>query len=329
MESDADRRISALTEEVTRLAAQNRRLRALLDREAFQQRRSLTEKFRPKIGTFYHYSPRELRVRAPDPAPSNPPLSFAIVTPSFNQGRFIAATIDSVLVQNYPGVRYHVQDAGSRDQTGAILESFDDRISWRSEPDRGQAHAINLGFRIVSGDIMGYLNSDDALLPGALATVADAFARNPDIDFVYSHRICIDDNGLEVGRWILPPHDPDAIKWFDYIPQETMFWRRSVLERLGGFDESLNFALDWDFILRAHVQGMRFVRLPCFLACFRVHDMQKTTDGAEIVRMEMNRLRRAHLGFEPGDRALQRAIAGYLRRHVLFHRLYKLGVLKY
>jgi glycosyltransferase involved in cell wall biosynthesis len=170
-----------------------------------------------------------------------------------NQARFLGRTINSVIDQNYPALAYHVQDGGSIDGSLDVLRSYGGRIGWSSEVDTGQSSAINAGFRGVNGDIMGYLNSDDMLLPGSLAYVARMFTDRPDVDVVYSHRINIDEEDREIGRWILPPHDPEALRWADYLPQETMFWRRRVWERAGPFDESLQFAMDWDFILRAEV----------------------------------------------------------------------------
>src|SRR5258708_30096331 len=119
--------------------------------------------------------PRRLDLRS---SPGSAPLpkqvpGIAIVTPTLNQGRFLGATIDSVIGQNYPRLFYHVQDGGSNDNTVEILKSYRDKISWRSAPDDGQSDAINAGFAQVDCDIMAYLNSDDMLLPGTLAFVAN------------------------------------------------------------------------------------------------------------------------------------------------------------
>jgi glycosyltransferase involved in cell wall biosynthesis len=291
----------------------------------------ISDKFKPKLFRFAHYPPRPISVPSEYSSvelPDHPP-HFAIVTPSFNQGRFLSATIESVLSQNYPALSYHVQDGGSVDDTRAVLESHGESISWQSIEDRGQSHAINLGFSAVSGDIMAYLNSDDILLPGALAYVAKYFEDNPDIDVVYSHRVLMNAAGLEIGRAILPWHDTRAIKWFDFVPQETMFWRRRVWTAVGGVDESFQYAMDWDFILRAQEAGFRFARLPRFLGCFRIHDTQKTSVMFQRGQQESERLRRRYLGSNPKGKEVERAIAGYLRRHVLLHRLYKLRVVRY
>jgi hypothetical protein len=175
---------------------------------------------------------------------------------------------------------------------------------------------------------MAYLNSDDTLLPGTLAYVAGAFANNPKVDIVYGNRIVIDSDGMETARIVLPGYDPEAIKWADYIPQETMFWRRRVWEAIGPIDTSLNFALDWDFILRAQAAGFRFKRLPRFLACFRVHETQKTSAMWEVGQEEQHRLRRTHLGYQPSARDIHRHFRGYVWRQLIFHRLHKARLLK-
>ncbi len=203
--------------------------------------------------------------------------TIAIVTPSFNQGRTLAATVESVLQQDYPRVEYAVVDGGSTDETKQILARFGSNLSYCvSEPDRGQAHAIEKGFERLDGEIMAYLNSDDMLMPGVLSFVAGYFAAHPEVDVVYGHRVIVDELGNEVGRWILPRHDENAIRRFDYVPQETVFWRRSIYEAVGGVNTGLHFAVDWDLLLRFIAAGARFSRVPYFLACFRIHPGQKT-----------------------------------------------------
>ncbi|HEY5793269.1 MAG TPA: glycosyltransferase, partial [Chthoniobacterales bacterium] len=139
--------------------------------------------------------------------------------------------------------------------------------------------------------------SDDLLAPGALQFVGSFFARNPTVDVVYGHRILINEGGAEIGRWILPPHCRETLRRIDYIPQETLFWRADLYHRVGGLDPSFTFAMDWDLILRFLSAGAVFRRLPYFLACFRVHDLQKTSALTESIGItEVNRLRRRELG---------------------------------
>ena len=285
---------------------------------------------RPPMWTYEQHPPRPLALGSPSRPTTLPQKipTIAIVTPSFNHSRFLRATIDSVIGQNYPSLFYHVQDGGSDDGSVETLKSYGDRISWRSEPDKGQSDAINTGFAGSNGDIMAYLNSDDILLPGALASIANFFAERPDVDIVYGHRIFIDRTGSEIGRAILPVHNDKALHYADYIPQETMFWRRRVWDRIGPLDTSFEYAMDWDFILRAQAAGFKLERLRKFYACFRVHDEQKTTKNYERGREEMQKLRLRSLGHVPTQREIYRAIMPYLVRQFTFHWSYQLGILK-
>lgn len=285
-----------------------------------------------RLNRLVHYAPRPLRLPARyyrlPPLPQPPP-SFSIVTPSFNQGQFLEATLRSVLDQNYPALEYVVQDGGSTDESLQILERYRSRLHHvESRRDNGQAHAINLGFqKATRGQIMAWLNSDDLLLPGTLHYVADFFARHPEVDVVYGHRIIIDTQGREVGRWVLPPHCDTMLQWADYVPQETLFWRRRLWERVGGLDESFQFAMDWDLLLRFRDAGARFVRLPRFLGAFRVHAEQKTS--AELIDKgapEMARLRQRLHGRSVGLDDIRRHMRGYMIRHALYNRLYQLGL---
>lgn len=290
--------------------------------------------FRRRIFRLMHHAPRPLslprsyaRFPAPHPAPS-----ISIVTPSFNQGSVLESTIQSVLDQRYPALEYVVQDGGSTDESVAILERYGSRLAaWESAPDGGQASAINLGMRRMSGEIMAYLNSDDLLLPGSLAYVASYFQRHPEVDVVYGHRILIDERGCEIGRWVLPPHDDRAIAFADFIPQETMFWRRTAWEAAGGrIDESFRFAMDWDLILRFRAAGLRFRRLPRFLGAFRVWANQKSVSWwLPVGRRETERLTARTLGDTPTRERVRHEIQPYLNRHWMLDKLYLAGLVRY
>jgi glycosyltransferase involved in cell wall biosynthesis len=309
------------------------RLDEIEERIALLERRATFRRFRLRapMWTFEQHPPRPINLAVLPSAPALPAdvPRIAIVTPSFNHARYLDATIDSVLGQNYPNLHYHVQDGASADGTLDLLKNRSNRISWRSERDNGQSHAINLGFAGIDCDIMAYLNSDDTLLPGTLAYIANFFLARPDIDIVYGHRVFIDRDGLEIGRAVLPAHDGKTLQYADYIPQETMFWRRRVWEALKSIDESFHYAMDWDFILRAQAAGFKFARLPRFLACFRIHDAQKTAATYYVGRREMQALRLRHLGFAPTQMDIRRAVAPYIARQFAFHWSYKLGLLKY
>jgi len=164
---------------------------------------------------------------------------------------------------------------------------------------------------------MAWLNSDDILFPGALAYVADYFARHPDVDVIYGHRILIDENDRQIGRWLLPRHDDNVLSWADYVPQETLFWRRRIWDKVGGkVDESFRFALDWDLLIRFRDAGARFARLPRFLGGFRIHAAQKTSAAiSDIGFEEMDRIRQRVLGRVPSRTEVQKAVMPYLLRH--------------
>jgi hypothetical protein len=193
------------------------------------------------------------------------------------------------------------------------------------------AQAVNRGFAHTTGEVMAYLNADDVLLPGTLHVVASYFVAHPEVDVVYGHRVLIDANHQEIGRWVLPPHDVRMLSLTDYVPQETLFWRRSIWERAGGrMDESFRFALDWDVLLRFRDAGARFVRLPRFLAAFRVHPGQKTAIeltgvGAEEIRT----IREREAGRPIAPAEIRQLLAPYIGRHKLYHKLYRMGVLPY
>jgi glycosyltransferase involved in cell wall biosynthesis len=245
--------------------------------------------------------------------------TISIVTPSYNQAQFIERTVRSVVEQGYPNLDYRVQDGGSNDGTVDILRRYERRLAgWDSCRDNGQAEAINRGFARASGEIMAWLNSDDVLLPGSLVYVADYFERHPAVDVIYSHRILIDEEDRQIGRWVLPTHSDNVLSWADFVPQETLFWRRRIWEKAGGrVDESFRFAMDWDLLLRFREAGARFARVPTFLGAFRIHGRQKTSAAiSDVGYREMDRLRERILGRVPDPSEVRRAIAPYLMRHV-------------
>jgi hypothetical protein len=281
-----------------------------------------TAGFRPRLGVLHQHAPRPLRIRTGSVAAPNPAPRISIVTPSFRQARFIERTILSVVGQEYPNLEYFVQDGASPDGTIEVLQRHASELSgWRSEPDTGQSQAINRAFAHTTGEIMAWLNSDDILFPGAMAFVADFFVKNPEVDVVYGHRVLIDEEDREIGRWLLPPHDDKVLSWADFIPQETLFWRRLIWDKAGGrIDETFRFAMDWDLLLRFRDAGARFARLPAFLGAFRVHAQQKTTAGiSDIGFAEMDRLRQRTLGRVPSRIEIRKAMVPYLMRHSATH----------
>lgn len=219
-------------------------------------------------------------------------MKISIVTPSFNQGQFIGATVRSVLGQREVDLEYSVIDGGSGDNTVEVLKSFGNRLEWVSERDNGQTDAINKGLRQAQGDIVAYLNSDDVYLPGALAKVVRIFEQKPEVDLVYGDFIAIDASGALIDEVKTIDFDP-AILLYDanYICQPASFYRRSLLDRIGLFDESLRFLMDYEFFLRASDQKARFYMLPEPLAAIRFHgDCKTLSDGVHPWAEERSRL---------------------------------------
>lgn len=256
----------------------------------------------------------------------------SLVTPSYNQGRYLSRTIDSVLAQRYPNLEYVVQDGGSTDNTLAVLEQYGSRVTRVvSMLDQGQADAINRGFQQTQGEIMAWLNSDDILLPGTIAYVVKFFQSHPEVDVIYGHRIIIDENDLEIGRWVLPEHDGHVLAWADFVPQETLFWRRRLWDKVGAcVDTTYQFAIDWELLLRFQRAGATFVRLPRFLAAFRVHDQQKTSAFLETTgNQEMARLRTAYHGRPVSSTEVHYHISRYLIRAAWLDRLVAWGIVRH
>lgn len=208
-------------------------------------------------------------------------VSISLLTPTYNQGGFIEEAICSVLDQGYPNLQYIVVDGGSTDGTLDILDKYSDRVTWFSEPDRGQSHALNKGLRLMTGEVVGFLNSDDILLPGALAIVGKFFRNNPDAFWVTGKCRIIDQNGIEIRKAItayknfwLRFRSYKILSILNYISQPATFWRRDVVEREGYFNERLNYAMDYDYWLRVG-QHYRLWLLNDYLACYRIHAKSK------------------------------------------------------
>ena len=225
---------------------------------------------------------------------SEQPL-VSIVTPSLNQGRFIDDTIKSVLGQNHPRVEYVVVDGGSTDGTLAILGRYDGALRWISEPDAGQGAAINKGLRLTSGEILGWLNSDDVYEPGAISAAVQFLEEHPENALVYGDATHIDALGNEIGpcSYVEPANVHRLIHEVDYIVQPAAFFRRSAFEAVGGLDESLQWALDYDLFLKI-ARRFPIAYVPRKLARYRLTGENKTTRGRFERFAELERVGRRH-----------------------------------
>jgi hypothetical protein len=221
----------------------------------------------------------------------------SVVTPSLNQGRFIRATIESVLSQDYPNIEYIVVDGGSIDQTAAIVREYGDRVRFVSRPDSGQSQAINDGFRMAKGSVLAWLNSDDVFLPGAVGAAVRAIQGNPDAGMVYGDGFTIDTDGNTTGRF---PHTREPDLWrlvhlSDYILQQSVFFRREALDDVGYPDESLHYSMDWDLFIRIGLK-YRLAYIPECLGCIREYPETKSSRGGAGRVRELHAMLRKHTG---------------------------------
>lgn len=203
----------------------------------------------------------------------------SIVTPSLNQGAFIRETIESVLAQTYPNIEYIVMDAGSTDETHAVAAEYEGRVCYISEPDRGQSHAINKGWRMANGDILSWLCADDVLLPGAVQAIVDEFIIHPSATFVFGRCEMVNRQGNHIGTtFAYRPDTWQLIHGFDYVPQAAAFARREAIEAVGLVDESLHFGMDWDLFIRLSLLGP-VISIDQVLAKARRYAETKTSSG--------------------------------------------------
>lgn len=220
----------------------------------------------------------------------------SIVTPSFNQGRFLARTIDSVLAQDYENLEYIVIDGGSTDASLDILRTFGDRVRWHSGPDAGQAAAINAGFRLARGDVRGYLNSDDVLCPGAVRRVVESFAETPDCDLIYGRALYIDEEDHVIGSYCTWDYSFEQLVAENPICQPAAFWTKRIAERVGPFDERLHYALDYDYWFRIAKAGGKMRHVADTLAASRLHPETKTLSSRPAIFKEIFAVSEAHAG---------------------------------
>jgi len=221
--------------------------------------------------------------------------TISLITCSYEQARYLEATLRSVLSQNYPALEYIVIDGGSNDGSVDIIRSYASQLAhWVSEPDRGQTDALIKGFSRARGEIMGWLCSDDLLLPGALHAIGEYFARHQECGAMYGDALWIDGE----GRYLRPKKEIDFNRFIflydhNYIPQPSMFWRRSLYTAVGGLNRDFNLAMDGDLWERFARRG-RIDHIARYLSCMRFYPQQKTRALRPRAKVENAILRTRH-----------------------------------
>ena len=247
--------------------------------------------------------------------------SVTIVTPSYNQGRFIRETIESVLSQDYPRLEHVVVDGGSTDETISILKSYGQQLTWVSEPDRGQAHAINKGWKLARGEILAWLNSDDMYLPGAVSKAVNYLVNHPQVGMVYGEGYHIAESGTVIGRFPTESFIAERLKETCFIFQPAAFMRRSVIEAVGFLNESLSYCMDYDLWIRVS-QKYDVGYFPEYLAQVRLHEGCKTVRQRAASYKETVEMLRSHFGYAPPS-----WVCGYafrlLETHLGYSRLWQ------
>lgn len=212
---------------------------------------------------------------------------ITVVTPSFNQARFLGETLDSVEAQRYPDLEHIVIDGGSNDGSVEIIRANAARLTfWVSEKDRGQSHAINKGFARATGEVLTWLNSDDTFLPGALDAVGAVFAAHPDVDLVYGDFLYTDADGRPMRRrHVFGSMMYETLLYHDYLGQPAVFFRKRLLDAVGPVDESLHYCMDWDLFLRMW-RVCRPMHISKVLATYRLDQSAKSNaeDSAAAVQ---------------------------------------------
>lgn len=240
-------------------------------------------------------------------------MLISIVTPSYNQARFLEQTIKSVLSQDYAQIEYLIVDGGSTDGSQNLIKKYEKNLAWWvSEKDRGQTDAINKGFAHARGDILAWINSDDTYEPGAVAAAVAYLQDHPEVGMVYGDCNFIDETGKVIGKFHSAQTNYRLLRQgYSHIPQQTMFFRADLWKQVGPLDPSFYFAMDYDLWTRISARTeIKYV--PQTWANFRLHGSGKTILADDRCWPEMIRVH-----YRDGGSFFSRIVAKYYLRKLL------------
>jgi glycosyltransferase involved in cell wall biosynthesis len=225
-------------------------------------------------------------------------VRITLVTPSFNQAKYFEETLQSIAAQRDQLHEWFVIDGGSTDGSVDLIKKYADKIDyWVSEKDSGQSDAIQKGFSRATGDVLAWLNSDDVYLPGALATVRQAFDQHPNWDVLTGYHVQIDADSRVLSMHRIPRESPRAARWgIFHVAQQTCFFRRALFEKVGGLDLKLHCVMDGDLWCRMLGSNAVWGHVPRYLAAFRKHPTAKGLSWRKEYDQEMQILAQRYPG---------------------------------
>lgn len=224
---------------------------------------------------------------------------ISIIVPSYNQGQFLGETIQSIITQGYSNYELLIIDGGSTDNTLEVIKEYEAYIKyWVSEPDRGQTHALNKGYQIATGKVIGWQNSDDVYEEGAFRKAIDCFNHSIAVDFVYGNYHIINEfTEILKSHYVIDFDINTKLYENTIVYNQTMFWKKSFSDSLilpafcGPFNERLRFVMDAEFVFRAYINGAKFGRVNAFMGSFRMHAANKTTLLEQVFTEEYDQIR--------------------------------------
>ena len=235
----------------------------------------------------------------------------SIITPSFNQAKFLEATIQSVFEQDYPHIEYIIVDGGSTDGSVDVIKKYEEKLAWWvSEKDKGQTDAINKGFARATGEILAWINSDDSYNPQAVGQAVKYLIENPEVAMVYADCNFVNETGQVIGKFNSAQTDYRRLReGYVHIPQQTMFFRAKYWKELGPLDPSFFFAMDYDLWTRIASKAQIKYLAGQTWANFRIHDLGKTSTHDDQCWPEMLKVH-----YRDGGSSLAPIVARYYLR---------------